>query len=101
MNSASTTTEIRRLSACSFDEAVKIWNEGFKGYFVDMTMSVDGYLSRLHGEGLSPEFSLLAFCEGGLAGFLLNGIRMSAGRKVAWNGGCRSNFFLTKTIDPA
>ena len=75
------------MSACSFDEAVKIWNEGFQGYFVDMTMSVDGYLSRLQREGLSPEFSLLAFCEGRPAGFLLNGIRMSAGRKVAWNGG--------------
>lgn len=82
-----TTTEIRRLSACSFDEAVKIWNEGFQGYFVDMTMSVDGYLSRMQREGLSPEFSLLAFCEGRPAGFLLNGIRVSAGRKVAWNGG--------------
>ncbi len=33
--------EIRRLSACSFDDAVKIWNEGFQGYFVDMTLSLD------------------------------------------------------------
>ena len=79
--------EIRRLSACSFDDAVKIWNEGFQGYFVDMTLSLDRYLSRLQREGLSPEFSLMAFSDGTPAGFLLNGIRNNPGRKVAWNGG--------------
>jgi ribosomal protein S18 acetylase RimI-like enzyme len=87
MSDADPTIEIRRLSACSFDAAVKIWNEGFQGYFVDMTLSLDRYLSRLHFEGLSPEFSLMAFCDGEPAGFLLNGIRTSAGRRVAWNGG--------------
>jgi ribosomal protein S18 acetylase RimI-like enzyme len=81
------TLEIRRLSACSFDDVVKIWNEGFQGYFVDMTLSLDRYLSRLQREGLSPEFSLMAFCDGTPAGFLLNGIRTDAGLKVAWNGG--------------
>ena len=81
------TTEIRRLSDCSFAEAVQIWNEGFQGYFVDMTLSLDRYLSRLQRDALSPEFSLLAFCDGMPAGFLLNGIRTSAGRKLAWNGG--------------
>jgi ribosomal protein S18 acetylase RimI-like enzyme len=79
--------EIRRLSACSFDDAVKVWNEGFQGYFVDMTLSLDRYLSRLQREGLSPELSLLAFSEGTPAGFLLNGIRTNPGPKVAWNGG--------------
>ena len=82
-----TNLEIRRLSACSFDDAVQAWNEGFQGYFVDMTLSLDRYLARLHYEGLSPEFSLMAFCEGRPAGFLLNGIRTNAGSKTAWNGG--------------
>lgn len=82
-----TKLEIRRLSACSFDEAVRAWNEGFQGYFVDMTLSLDRYLSRLQREGLSPEFSLMAFCDGKLAGFLLNGFRTNAGPRVAWNGG--------------
>ncbi len=82
-----TQLEIRRLSTCSFDEAVQAWNEGFQGYFVDMTLSLDSYLSRLRREGLSPEFSLMAFCDGTPAGFLLNGIRSNAGPRVAWNGG--------------
>src|SRR6185437_557178 len=87
MSSEITDLEIRRLSACSFDDAVQAWNDGFQGYFVDMTLSLDRYLARLHYEGLSPEFSLMAFCEGKPAGFLLNGIRNNAGSKTAWNGG--------------
>jgi ribosomal protein S18 acetylase RimI-like enzyme len=79
--------EIRRLNTCTFDEAVHIWNEGFKGYFVDTTLSLDGYVARLHNEGLSPEYSLIAFRAGKPAGFLLNGIRTNGGKKVAWNGG--------------
>ncbi len=79
--------EIRRLHTCSFAEAVQAWNEGFQGYFVDMTLSLDGYLARLQREGLSPEHSFLAFSVGRPAGFLLNGIRENAGTKVAWNGG--------------
>jgi ribosomal protein S18 acetylase RimI-like enzyme len=81
------TIETRRLNTCSFAAAVTIWNEGFQGYFVDMTLSLDAYLSRLQRDGLSPEMSLMAFCDGKPAGFLLNGIRTSAGRKIAWNGG--------------
>jgi ribosomal protein S18 acetylase RimI-like enzyme len=88
------TPVIRRLSTCSFEEALQIWNEGFKGYFVDVTLSLDAYLARLYSEGLSPEYSFIAFSAGKLAGCLLNGIRINAGRKVAWNGGTAvsSNF---------
>lgn len=80
-------TEIRRLSTCSFEDAVRIWNEGFQGYFVDMTMSLDRYLSRLHSESLSPELSLVAFADQRPVGFLLNGVRQNGDLKVAWNGG--------------
>ena len=81
------TIEIRRLSDLSFAEAVQLWNEGFHGYFVDMTLSLDRYLARLQRDSLSPEASLVLFCDGAAAGFLLNGIRTSAGHKLAWNGG--------------
>ncbi len=80
-------TEIRRLSTCSFEEAVTVWNGGFQGYFVDMTISLDRYVSRLHSEGLSPELSLVAFVGQRPVGFLLNGIRQNGKLKVAWNGG--------------
>jgi ribosomal protein S18 acetylase RimI-like enzyme len=82
---------IRRLSTCSLEEAVQIWNEGFKGYFVDVTLSLDAYVARLYSEGISPEYSFIAFSAGKPAGCLLNGIRINAGRKVAWNGGTAVN----------
>lgn len=79
--------EIRRLNTCTFDEALHIWNEGFKGYFVDMTLSMDAYIARFHKDGLSPKYSFVAFSDGKPAGFLLNGIRTNEGKRVAWNGG--------------
>lgn len=51
--------EIRRLNTCTFDEALQIWNEGFEGYLVDMTRSLDAYIARFHNDGLSAEHSLL------------------------------------------
>jgi len=79
--------EVRRLSTRTFDEAVQLWNDGFHGYLVDMTLSLDRYLARLVSEDLLLSRSLVAFCDGQPAGFLLNGIRDNAGRKIAWNGG--------------
>lgn len=79
--------DIRPLSTLSFAEATALWNEGFKGYFVNMTMSVDGFITRLHLENLLAEKSLSAFCGDTGAGLLLNGIRDHAGKRIAWNGG--------------
>ena len=80
-------TSIRSLSTCTFDQALELWNAGFQGYRVNMTRSMEAYLARFHDDGLSPELSLVAFAGGEPAGFLLNGIRQHADKKVAWNGG--------------
>jgi hypothetical protein len=32
---------IKRLSECTFNEALQAWNEGFKGYYSDATMTED------------------------------------------------------------
>jgi len=85
--SLSQVPEIKPLKACSFATALQAWNEGFQGYFVDMTLSLDGFITRLHNEGLSVEHSLVAFCDGKPTGLLLNGIRVIDGKKIAWNGG--------------
>ena len=64
MGNQSNTTEVRRLSACSFDEAVKIWNEGFR--LLRRHDAVTGWLPfRLTRDGLSPEFSLVALWTAG------------------------------------
>jgi len=78
---------IKPLKACSFEAVLQAWNEGFQGYFVDMTLSLDGFMGRLYREGISVEHSLIAFCEDRPAGLLLNAIGLIDGKKIAWNGG--------------
>ena len=79
--------EIRKLSMCTFSQAVKVWNDGFEDYFFDMNVSLENYLRRLYTQELSPSFSFIAFVKGVPAGFVLNGIRIINEKKVAWNGG--------------
>jgi hypothetical protein len=73
---------IRRLDSCSLQSAVEIWNESFEGYRVDLKLSLDGYITRLHNEALSPEHSFIAFVDGDPVGFLLNGIRTNAAENL-------------------
>jgi len=79
--------ELKPLSSLSFAAAVELWNEGFQGYSVDLSMSLNDYLARLHTTGVSIEKSLVAKLEGRPVGFLMNAIRHHAGQLVAWNGG--------------
>jgi GNAT superfamily N-acetyltransferase len=79
--------EIKRLKECTLEEAVQAWNTGFEGYYFNMTMNTDAFTSRLVNEGLSTEYSIVAFMEGVPAGLVMNGIREVNGKKVAWNGG--------------
>jgi GNAT superfamily N-acetyltransferase len=77
----------RKLSELTIEEVVALWNRGFEGYFVDLTMSVNMFLTRIVNEGLSLEHSFAAFVDHTPVGFVVNGFREIAGKKVAWNGG--------------
>ncbi|HEU4963204.1 MAG TPA: GNAT family N-acetyltransferase [Bacilli bacterium] len=79
--------EIKRLSACTWDQAVQAWNSGFEGYYFDATMGVDAFTTRMVMEGLSPALSVVAFVDGEPAGIVLSGLRTIDGQKIAWNGG--------------
>jgi ribosomal protein S18 acetylase RimI-like enzyme len=79
--------ELRFMNTCSFQTALEIWNEGFQGYSVDMTLTLDKFLARISSQGISPEHSFIAFIEGKPVGFLLNGIRNNSHGRFAWNGG--------------
>ncbi|MGM7683432.1 GNAT family N-acetyltransferase [Cytobacillus sp. Hm23] len=78
---------IKRLTECSLQDAVTAWNEGFTGYFTDAQMTIDSFLNRLAQEGLSANYSIIAFDDKEPVGIVLNGIRMIDGKKVSWNGG--------------
>ncbi|MGU3472860.1 GNAT family N-acetyltransferase [Paenibacillus sp. D51F] len=75
------------LSECTLEEAVNVWNEGFAGYSVPISMSVESFVNRLVLEELSPTLSFLACRDNRAVGIVLSGIREVQGRKVAWNGG--------------
>ncbi|MDP5273928.1 GNAT family N-acetyltransferase [Chengkuizengella axinellae] len=79
--------KIKRLSDCSFQEAVTAWNLGFTGYLTDVQMTLEVFLNRLVTEGLSTELSIIAFDDHKPIGLVLNGIRELDGKKIAWNGG--------------
>ena len=79
--------ELKPLSSLSFAEAAALWNEGFQGYSVDISMSLDDYIARLHTSGVLVEKSLVANVEGRAVAFLLNAIRSHAGDLIAWTGG--------------
>lgn len=79
--------EIRNLTTYTLEEGLAIWNQGFEGYFSDMNFTMERWISRFALEGLSPEASIVISVDGEAAGFVLSGIRMVNGKKVAWNGG--------------
>ncbi|MDN4527260.1 GNAT family N-acetyltransferase [Fictibacillus fluitans] len=77
----------RRLSTLSFEEAVHLFNEGFKFYFTEIHLTVDTLIKKIANEELSPERSLVAYDGEQPVGFILNGFRTINGQKVSWNGG--------------
>ncbi|WP_181884378.1 GNAT family N-acetyltransferase [Neobacillus piezotolerans] len=79
--------EIKRLTDCTFNEALTAWNTGFEEYFVNLTMDIETFLRRFPAEDLSPSMSVVAFVDGEPAGLIVNGIRTIKGVKTAWNGG--------------
>lgn len=97
----------KRMNECKLDEVVQVWNEGFKGYFFDATMTVEMFLNRLVLEELSPTLSFVAYQDQRPVGIVLNGIREVEGRKIAWNGGtavveaCRGTGVSGKLMDYA
>lgn len=78
---------INRLSSYTFDQALQLWNEGFQGYALDMTFTLDQLLNRFGHDGLSASHSVVATVDGELAGFVLNGIATVGGKTISWNGG--------------
>lgn len=77
----------KRFSELPLELAVRLWNDGFEGYFVPINMTVDAFLARTMNEGISLGRSLVAMDDDKPVGFVLNGFRDWDGQKLAWNGG--------------
>lgn len=79
--------KIKTVSQCTFEEVLVAWNKGFEGYFVQIDMTIEMFLHRLIGEGLSPEHSIVVFDQDEPIAIVMNGFRYIDGKKTAWNGG--------------
>lgn len=78
---------VKRLNELTFDEALHIWNEGFKGYLVEVSMTLEAFIARIVKENLSISKSIVAYDDNRPVGILLNGFQEINGVKTAWNGG--------------
>ncbi len=78
---------IKRMTECTIQQCVHVWNEGFRDYLVPLHMTPQSFLARFVNEGLDPELSLVAFDGDEPVGFVMSGVRIIDGQKVAWNGG--------------
>jgi GNAT superfamily N-acetyltransferase len=77
----------RLVSTCPLDDAVRAWNDGFDGYYSDMTITADGLDRRMRQDGIVAEASLLAYAGERPVGIILNAIADVHGLRQAWNGG--------------
>lgn len=77
----------RMLSACPLDDAVTAWNDGFEGYYADMTVSAERLERRIRQDGIIPDASILAYAGSRPVGLVLNAIGDVHGLRQAWNGG--------------
>ncbi|RZT15588.1 GNAT family N-acetyltransferase [Fictibacillus sp. BK138] len=78
---------IKKLDTLTLAEVVETWNEGFKGYYSDATMTVDSFVARMVKENLKPSLSIVAFDGEKPVGILLSGVQDVNGSRVSWNGG--------------
>ncbi|WP_164931381.1 GNAT family N-acetyltransferase [Longirhabdus pacifica] len=77
----------KTFSELSLAQATELYNAGFTGYVVDIHLTVQGLIERLHTVCICPERSLVAFDEYQPVGFILNAFKTINGKKIVWNGG--------------
>lgn len=76
-----------RLQYCTFEQMTNLWNEGFKGYYSDMSQSTQGLLSKLVSQHIRPDLSIVAYAGNQPIGFVFLAVKTVQGKKLAWNGG--------------
>lgn len=79
--------KIQNLETCSPSELKEVFNLSFANYFVPLQLSEEQLSKKLRNDGISLEFSVGAFHQDKLVGFIFNGIGLFDGSKMAYNGG--------------
>lgn len=75
------------LFSVSLAELTRTFNEAFSDYYVPLHLSEEAMAVKLRSESIDLRYSIGAFEEGQLKGFILHGIDTWSGRKAVYNAG--------------
>ena len=79
--------EIKTLEHTSVADITTVFNEAFRGYFIPLVFTEDTMAAKLKSEGIQLRYSVGAFEDGKLVGFILHGYDVIRGIKTIYNGG--------------
>lgn len=79
--------EYKKLTDTSIENIHGAFVGAFSDYEVDISTSVEKLKKTLNRRGVNLDISIGAFEEGTLVGFILNGLRVIDGKKIAYDAG--------------
>jgi ribosomal protein S18 acetylase RimI-like enzyme len=79
--------EIKTLSDIQVDDLLTTFNESFSDYLVPLQLTKEQLVSKLRSDRIDLNYSVGTFNENKLVGFILHGVDISRGQKLAYNAG--------------
>ena len=79
--------EIKTLENTSVAEITSVFNEAFQGYFIPLVFTGQTMAAKIKSEGILLHYSVGAFEEGKLVGFILHAFEVINGVKTIYNAG--------------
>ncbi|MNS10740.1 Acetyltransferase (GNAT) family protein [compost metagenome] len=77
----------KRLHEVPMKMVLEAWEKGFEGYYVNLSMPLQAFVTRLTNEDLLLDLSNIMLDGDKPIGINLNGIRSVKGQVTSWNGG--------------
>ncbi len=79
--------EIKSLKNTEINELVTVFNESFSDYIVPFKITKEQLENKIKSDNIKLEFSIGAFENNKLIGFILHGFNFINGNKIAYNAG--------------
>jgi len=79
--------QFKTLENTSIAELLHVFNEAFSDYPIPMHLTKEQLINKVVAESIKKEFSAGAFEGDKLVGFILHGVNISDGNKIAYNAG--------------
>jgi ribosomal protein S18 acetylase RimI-like enzyme len=79
--------EIKSLKNTEINELVTVFNQSFSDYIVPLKITKEQLENKIKSDNIKLEFSVGAFENNRLIGFILHGFNFVNGNKIAYNAG--------------